>query len=481
MRTAFCLAIDVRSDVVSYAILEGVDTGDAHVPPPVGGIPASVFVGDDELFFGAEAVARGAVSPDRLITGYLSAPADAPLIVAGARFAPADLFAWTVDELRLRVIDEQGARPEATVVVVPGSWSESRVDAFAAALERDGNADIEFIDASEALAYRYSRRDPSDAAFTAMLCDADADAIAVTIVSVRPDGTSRRLGPPIAAALDRDDELGVSLAVDEIARVLADRGIDAAGLDAIALSGVNRNLARIDSALDAAFGGPIARDPEAGVATVRGAAGLLAFESAPLAILAPAGTVAAGPAATTAAAPRPRRWPWFAGAGVAAAVVVASAVVFVSAAAVTTSDGPESEPSPVLTAPGASNVTERSTPTPTSTPTDAAPQASPSPTASPSAEPRTAPRVGPTAPARQPAPAPAQPVAPVAPPAPAPPAAPDPAPVQPQPSAEPPVEQPDPSESPEPPVESPEPPVESPDPPAESPEPPAETPPADQG
>jgi hypothetical protein len=409
MSSPYYLGIDVRRGTITAAVVEG-SRRDAIITQGVQlesgyAMPAAIHIRPDELAFGEEALARGLVEPERLISDFVADldQSDAVFLVDGEEFAAADLYAWAVDNVAARVASMRGARPAGIWVAVPAWWDDARIDAVADAFDRDGRIDPEFITAPEALARRYSEVDPSNPDLTVIVCDVDDRALQAVIVRQVPGTQKRRVGAPVHAPISADssDRAIDEHAIDTVVAALADTGVAIEAVTAIVLSGPPDRLEQFRGLLVERFGEPIEVDPDPEWATAAGAALALARQQfAAQAAAAQAAAAAAARAAatgaavavagaatvaggagravtpTTGATPRP---PWYrrparlAGIGVAAAaIVIAGAVASAfaiggTAPSATETDSPSStvaSPGPA-TGPAAPSASPSATPMPT--------------------------------------------------------------------------------------------------------------------
>ena len=505
MSPPYYLAVDVRSATTTAAIAERGTADAVRVSGASlgtgGTLPTAVYIGPDQLHFGEAALALGAGAPERLIRDFLPADGEAgtTFVVAGEEFSSADLYAWMVDAVTSRVSQERGGAPTGIWVVVPAPWSEMQLRIIAEAFDRDGQSEVDFIGAPEALASRYSQLDPSDSALTVIVCDLDETTLTTSIERISAGGASRPLGDPILAPV-LDGGVGSSAldrrAVESVALGMHDSGVDLDDVDAIVLTGVSDRVDEFGRVLADRFGDPIATDPQPALAAALGAALLLEREATAAQLSAPAVRPAIGAPAlvATAGARRAQQPPrtvrsWFRRPPglVALGVGVAALVGGIAVASAFAIGGVAPPPGGGVTPP-TSDVTDAE---PVDDPGE---RATPAATATPTAPPEPAPTVPPAIadPVESSAPqTPARPRAVVASPrppatvvpAPAPPAPPTTSPVPPDdatpaPTEDPVEETPPPVEETPPPVEETPPPVEETPPPVEETPPPTEVQPA---
>ncbi|SFR86459.1 hypothetical protein SAMN04487846_0073 [Microbacterium sp. cf046] len=480
MSSPYYLAIDVRGDITAAAAAEGSRSDAIRTQPILLGsgsaMPTAVYVAPDRLFFGEEAIARGDAEPSRLIRDFVPGVGDPAAVqtIDGERFAAADLYAWTVDNVAQRVASSRGAQPAGIWAVIPAWWVETQVDAVAEAFDRDGRTAVELITAPEALASRYARTDPSNPDLTLVVCDVDDHALQAAFVRQMPGTRSRQISPPIHSPISpsgAQDDAVDARAVDSVALALSAAGVEIDMIDAIVLSGASDRLGDFSRLLAARFGDPIETDPHPGWATAAGAA--LALGREEIAQL-PAAPVVAAPPVRVAAPAWYRRPAWLAAIGVGAAALVSGAAVAGAFAigSVAPSGGETDPPAADLSSTAERASSGTSTPTPSVTP-QPTPDAVPPPTAADPIAPDS-----PTEPVSREAPDSATPSTPVL----------APAPTNPSPTAAPPASTPAPTLTPDPtPSPAPEPTMEPSPTPEPTPEPeptvpaPSPTPPDEPG
>ena len=452
MSAPYYLAIDVRAETAAAAVavgshLDAVRTSAAL--PDAATVPTAVFVGSEDLLFGEDAVSRGAAEPDLLVGDFVTnlGAGTAVIVVDGEEFSPADLYAWTIDAVVSRVADVRGGRPRGVWAVVPDSWDDETIDALADAMDRDGHSEVDFITASEALAVRSWRVEPSDAESTLLVCDVDHRAFTAAVVRVSPTGHARPVGSSFGALLSVDGEADADLedrALEAASDALESADADVDDLDAIVLAGVSDRVAWFEQLLAAEFGDPIGTEAQPALAAALGAAFALAREEIGLGQPEPVPTAAVVMPRTTGATHvvesgghRPTAPPWhprpvvLLGAAGAALVLAGGAFAGASMLDAAASPGDVSVgPSP---SPGADRVTDASpqpTVTPSATPAPVVPTTPDAAVPAPLLPEAEAPRVPATPRSTNPT-APRAPIVEPAPPAvPDPPAAPEPVPTE---------------------------------------------------
>ena len=248
--------------------------------------PTAVYISTDEILFADDALAHGLDDPARLIQDFITSVGDPSAVytIDDVQFTATDLYAWTVDNIAGRVAAVRHAEPTGIWAVIPAWWSEDRVDALAAALDRDGRTEVDFITATKALASRYLLTDPANPDLTVIVCDVDEHALQAAIVRQVPGTRSRQISPPIHSLISpawaRDDAVDEH-AVDLLALAVSEAGVDIDAVDAIVLAGFSERVADFGRLLAARFGDPIDTDPHPDWASAAGAAVALAREIAP--------------------------------------------------------------------------------------------------------------------------------------------------------------------------------------------------------
>ncbi|GAA5205111.1 Hsp70 family protein [Microbacterium kyungheense] len=123
--------------------------------------PSAVFVCDEDLLFGEAAERRGLAQPERLIREFKRRIGDdVPVVAAGHRYAPEDLFARTVTWVVEAVAERQGTHPEAIIVTVPVAWGDYRRSLVTAALARESECRVELVSEPVAAAWHYESASP---------------------------------------------------------------------------------------------------------------------------------------------------------------------------------------------------------------------------------------------------------------------------------------------------------------------------------
>ncbi|WJL94352.1 hypothetical protein QSU92_10150 [Microbacterium sp. ET2] len=350
MGTPYAVAIDLRDESTSVAIAERLPDGALAVRPVLegsdGGIPTTVFLGDDDVVFGEAALELGLAEPDRLIDGFVSRVAEAGAFfeVHGERVTPPQLVAWVVDDVVHRVTGLMGEAPASIGVLVPDAWSDARLAAVEEELRADGHR-AEFLDRLDSTALAFARSAPYFGSRMIVSSVADDTSVESAVLRIGGDGVVNRLADPVTIELDagldhRQDAADVRQAILD---ALAAAGRALEDMHAVIVSGEPAVVEPIAPTIASQLGRPLEALADVGAFAAVGAAWDLSAELAPVApltaVLPSAGATAASagsasPAVSTtaissptdpAAGSRParsRRW-----IAVSAAVVAMVAVV----------------------------------------------------------------------------------------------------------------------------------------------------------
>ena len=128
----YSLAIDLGTSFVAAAVAD--DRGREMFGLGDGSLvaPAAVYVRDDGRIVTGEAAARRAVSaPDRVareVKRHLGNPT--PMMLGGAPFAVGDLLGAQLQDVLLRVAEQQGGKPEVVALTHPANWGPYRRELF---------------------------------------------------------------------------------------------------------------------------------------------------------------------------------------------------------------------------------------------------------------------------------------------------------------------------------------------------------------
>ncbi|WP_322410394.1 hypothetical protein [Microbacterium invictum] len=288
MGTPYAVAIDPRDESTSVAVAERLPDGALAVRPvlegPDGGLPTTVFIGNDDVVFGEAALELGRAEPDRLIDGFVSRVADAGAFfdVQGERLTPPQLLAWVVDDIIHRVTELMGSAPASIGVLVPHAWSDARLAALEEELRADGHR-TEFLDRLDSTALAFARSAPFFGSRTIVSAVADDTSVEAAVLRIGGDGVVNRLADPVTIGLDAGLDHGKD-AADVGRSILAalagtDRDLD--DVDAVVLSGESAVVEPIASTVARQVGRPIEAVPHVGAFAAVGAAWDLSAELGP--------------------------------------------------------------------------------------------------------------------------------------------------------------------------------------------------------
>lgn len=403
MGTPYAVAIDPRDESTSVAIAERLPDGALTVRPvldgPDGGLPTTVFIGNDDVVFGEAALDLGRAEPARLIDGFVSRVAEASEFfdVQGERLTPPQLLAWVVDDVIHRVTELMGSAPTSIGVLVPDAWSDVRLAALDEELRADGHR-TEFLDRLDSATLAFARSSPFFGSRIIVSAVADDTSVESAVLRIGGDGVVNRLSDPVTIELDAGLDHGKDAA--DVARSIlaalagADRDLDE--MDAVVISGEPAVVEPIASTVARQIGRPIEAVADVGAFAAVGAAWDLSAElgpGAPLTAVLPFATETASPSgavvptaispmsvAASSGSARSRRW-------IAVSVAVGAVIAVVggaSALALGAGGSPEVDDEvPAVVAPTRSPAEGEDPASPSPSPTS---PASVTPTTSPTSE-----------------------------------------------------------------------------------------------
>jgi YVTN family beta-propeller protein len=154
----YSLAIDLGTSFIAAAVAdergrEMFGLGDGALVAP-----AAVYVRDDGRIVTGEAAARRAVSsPDRVareVKRHLGNPT--PIMLGGAPFAVGDLLGAQLQDVLVRVAEQQGGKPEVVALTHPANWGPFRREQFEDVARAAGITEPLYTTEPEAAAAHYA-------------------------------------------------------------------------------------------------------------------------------------------------------------------------------------------------------------------------------------------------------------------------------------------------------------------------------------
>ena len=146
--TAAAVASEGRADIVSLGHTAAV-------------VPSVVLVRDDgEVLVGEAAERRAGAEPTRVGREFKRRLGDpVPLVLGGTPYGAEALTAYLLRSVYDRVVEQQGAPPEAVVITHPANYGEYKLDLVREAVRLADVPNVQFLTEPEAAATHYGEQD----------------------------------------------------------------------------------------------------------------------------------------------------------------------------------------------------------------------------------------------------------------------------------------------------------------------------------
>jgi len=159
---AYSLSIDLGTSFIAAAVAD--DAGREMFGLGDGSLvaPAAVYVRDDGRVVTGESAARRAVSsPDRVareVKRHLGNPT--PIILGGAPYSVSDLLGAQLQDVLVRVAEQQGGEPQVVALTHPANWGPYRRELFEGVARSAGISEPLYTTEPEAAAAHYASTRP---------------------------------------------------------------------------------------------------------------------------------------------------------------------------------------------------------------------------------------------------------------------------------------------------------------------------------